>query len=112
MLLKWSLYGLKDATQICFDFLWDFFSALGFREMESSPRVLLKRGTITISHADGIIVFIQTESETKKFISSIRGTLKVKDLVEPTQHLGIAIKWVKDGEMFLIQEAYTSNILQ
>jgi hypothetical protein len=81
LLLKKSLYGLKESSRCWFDTLKSGLIKRGFTQSTYDPCLFNKRGIIVVSYEDDCLVFSKRKQATDNLIQSLKRTsiLQMKD---------------------------------
>lgn len=69
MMLQQSLYGLKGASKIRFEFIKEKFEAAGLREMQPAPCVFHSNCIVAVCYVGDLLVF----SVTRKSLNQLKG---------------------------------------
>jgi hypothetical protein len=113
--LKRSLYGLRQSPRCWNRRFVDYLNKLGFAQSnaDSCLYVLHKDGhkLIVVLYVDDGIIAATHAEDCQKFIDDLTAEFKIT--AGPVScFLGVEIKQLTDGSIFITQESYTRKVLQ
>jgi histone deacetylase 1/2 len=113
LLLKKSIYGLKQAGRDWFSSLRNELLRLGFTQLRSDHCVYVhhEKQVIISTHVDDGAVFAVTRSAALEIIESLRGTFSLKPAEPLSRYLGMEIDRLPNGDYRLHQQPYLLRLL-
>jgi hypothetical protein len=113
--LNKSLYGLKQATRVCYSRFATYLISLGFIEAKSDTSLfILHHGLDTVSlllYVDDIILTTSSTELLRRTISALQREFAMKDLGPLHHFLDITVECHPDG-LFLHQRTYTLDVIK
>ena len=113
--LERSLYGLKQSSRCWNKRFVDHLLKLGFKQSDADPCLYVRhndgRMLIVVLYVDDGIVAASYLEDCQNFLTNLTAEFKITS--GPVScFLGIEIKQLEDGSIFITQESYARRILQ
>lgn len=108
-----SLYGLRQAPKLWYEYLYSRLRKLGFNRSSASDSLFLllsDESIIILVYVDDILIMGQ-QSRINDVISRLRQLFVITDLGKPSHFLGIKLEFRSDG-IFLSQPAYIKKVIE
>ncbi|XP_056697379.1 uncharacterized mitochondrial protein AtMg00810-like [Spinacia oleracea] len=113
-LLRWSIYGLKQAPPAWYQRFATYIISMGFINSKSDTSLFIyRRGTDTaylLLYVDDIILTCSSDSLRTSIIARHSSEFAMKDLCPLSYFLGISVSCTKEN-MLLCQRKYAQEIL-
>ena len=114
--LKRSIYGLKQSSRCWNEALDKHLKELGFKQSQNDPCIyILNSGgeTFVIAvYVDDILLAGKTSKDIQKYIDAIADKFDVTDMGKLHHFVGIKIKYLPDGKIWIGQPAYVRKVLK
>lgn len=111
--LRKSLYGLRQAPKLWYDYLYNELKKLGFVRSSSSECLFLLCSSVTVTlvvYVDDVLLFGKDE-DIESVARKLKKIFTVTDLGRCSHFLGIKVDFRQDG-VFLSQSAYVQKIVE
>lgn len=95
MLLRISLYGLRSAARIWFNFLNGIFETVGLKQLKTAPSIFHAKDMIVACYVDDRLIFAKREADIEKLKAQLKSKLVLKDLGRLAQFLNIELYWMR-----------------
>lgn len=97
--LKYSAYGLGEASRVWKKLLFKTITNLGLEELKVTSSVFAKESLVIFCSVDDLIMFAWKESEIDNVKRGLKNRFKLNDLGKPNRFLGIGFKWARHGSL-------------
>ena len=114
ILLKSSLYGLKQASSNWYECLKKGLERRGFKESVADPCVFMKKGMMVLVYVDDCILISKEKSMLDQFIHSLANGIEKFEFTDEgsmDKYLGVEIEQLNGNEFILRQPYLIQRIL-
>ena len=114
LLLKKSIYGLKQAGRNWYQLLKSGLQQLGFRALKSDTCVYIHSSNLLIvtTYVDDLLFYVGDMDIYIIVAKKLDEVFSIKDPARLHHYTGIGIKVLPEGGMHLTQEAYIERVLK
>ncbi|XP_050379700.1 uncharacterized mitochondrial protein AtMg00810-like [Argentina anserina] len=113
--LNKSLYGLKQALRAWNEKFTTFLPSLGFKPSYADPSLFVlisgSSKVYLLLYVDDIIITGNSENLIGEVKSSLQAEFDMSDLGPLHFFLGLEIKYMKNGDVFVSQQKYASEVI-
>ncbi|KAA0052371.1 putative mitochondrial protein [Cucumis melo var. makuwa] len=114
--LKKALYGLKQAPRAWYENLSLGLHSLGFRTSKADTSLLIRVTPTSCCYAliyvDDLIIMGSSKKDVNSLVHSLNSQFALKDLGKLSYFLGVEVSYPTNGDLFLSQSKYITDLLQ